>query len=434
MRCAVTVTDQLPSGHLSLRDSVAWGMAGTVAYALCQWLLLLVLARLGSLDIVGQYSLGLAMTAPVFMFTNLQLASLEATDAAEVYTFSDYRLLRLLSFVVAGAVICAVAFQRPNGEARMIILLVGLSKLVEACSDVHYGLFQRQHRLDLVARSQFLRGTGAVICFWLALRFWGGLASAVVAMTGAWSLVLLLHDRPTQRRHKEWNRPRAPGAPGMAIRMPALVREALPLGVVAMLISLNVSLPRVFTERYLGAHALGVFTAMAYFIVAGRLVIMPLGQAVAPRLGLAISGGQRGVFLSLLRLLVGAGAAMGVAGVVAASLAGPLILSFLYGHQFATQSGAFVILMAAAGFGYVATFLQVAATAARSLTPQVSVIIATLFATCAGSLLLVPTLGVSGAALAVLAGAVVECLGSGLMILFVVRRLSEEVPPTRAAF
>ncbi len=45
---------------LSLRTNVAWTIAGNVIYAASQWGVLIVLARLGSQEAVGQFGLALA--------------------------------------------------------------------------------------------------------------------------------------------------------------------------------------------------------------------------------------------------------------------------------------------------------------------------------------------------------------------------------------
>ena len=68
-----TFSHSLPSG-LSLRANFSWTFAGNVVYAGCQWGMLVMLGELGSPEMVGQFALGLTVTAPVVMFTRLQLA------------------------------------------------------------------------------------------------------------------------------------------------------------------------------------------------------------------------------------------------------------------------------------------------------------------------------------------------------------------------
>src|SRR5437867_2722549 len=59
---------------------------------------------------------------------------------------------------------------------------------------------------------------------------------------------------------------------------------ASPLAFVMMLGSLNTSPPRYFVERSLGEAQLGIFTAIAYLIVAGETVVGAMGQSAGPRL------------------------------------------------------------------------------------------------------------------------------------------------------
>src|ERR1044072_4016691 len=65
---------------LSLRTNFSWTLAGNLIYSGCQWGVLIVLARLGSPEQVGQFALALAVTAPVIMLSNLQLRGVLATD------------------------------------------------------------------------------------------------------------------------------------------------------------------------------------------------------------------------------------------------------------------------------------------------------------------------------------------------------------------
>ena len=64
-------------------------------YAICQCGAVVALAKLGSSSMVGQFSLGLAIAAPVLMFTNLNLRAVQATDAQRTYSFGEYLRLRV---------------------------------------------------------------------------------------------------------------------------------------------------------------------------------------------------------------------------------------------------------------------------------------------------------------------------------------------------
>src|SRR5277367_252419 len=80
-----------------LRVAFSWTLAGNAIYYACQWGMLSVLAKLGNAAVVGRFALGMAITAPVFMFTNLQLRGVQATDSRSEFEFADYFTLRCLA-------------------------------------------------------------------------------------------------------------------------------------------------------------------------------------------------------------------------------------------------------------------------------------------------------------------------------------------------
>ena len=103
---------------LSLRSNFSWTFAGNVVYAGCQWGMLMVLAKLGSPEWSGQFALGLAVTAPIIMLTNLQLRAIQATDARREYRFGHYLALRLATtalalLVIAGIAAAGIDWKRP---------------------------------------------------------------------------------------------------------------------------------------------------------------------------------------------------------------------------------------------------------------------------------------------------------------------------------
>src|SRR5947209_3750081 len=78
---------------VSLWTNFQWSLVGSVVYAACQWAIVIVLAKLGSSESVGQFALGFAVAAPVVLLANLQLSALQATDATRAYRFGHYLAL-----------------------------------------------------------------------------------------------------------------------------------------------------------------------------------------------------------------------------------------------------------------------------------------------------------------------------------------------------
>src|SRR3984957_14779043 len=117
----------------SLRVGFSWSFVGWVGYAGCQWLMLSVMAKLGNPTVVGQFAFALALSAPMFMFTNLNLRVVQSTDALSEYKFSDYIALRLFgSSVALLAIVATSLFLKLPRTALVVVLLVALFKFLES--------------------------------------------------------------------------------------------------------------------------------------------------------------------------------------------------------------------------------------------------------------------------------------------------------------
>ena len=144
---------------LSLKLNFSWTFVGNVIYSGCQWGMLVVLAKLGTPKVVGQFALGFAVTAPVVMFANLKLNSILSTDAKYDYKFGEYLALRYLTAIFALAVIAGIVLISGYGrETALVLFAIGLAKTFESISDIYYGLLQQYERMDRVATSLIIRG------------------------------------------------------------------------------------------------------------------------------------------------------------------------------------------------------------------------------------------------------------------------------------
>jgi O-antigen/teichoic acid export membrane protein len=406
----------LPRG-LSLRSNFAWALTGNVVYAACQWGMIVALAKLGSTLMVGQFSLGLAIATPVLMFSNLHLRAVQATDANRVYRFSDYLQLRVTMTLAAMGVIAGIVwFGRYEPRTTLVILAVALAKAIEGLSDIHYGLFQLNDRLDHTGLSMMLRGAAAVIALSVALCLTRNVVWGCLGVAAAWLGALLFFDVRRGRRllaHADKTRT----GPGRGLRRQwRLIYLALPLGLVTTIASINLNMPRYYIQSRMGEHALGIFSAMAYATVAMTLVSDSLANCAIPSMSRMYANGQRAEFRRLLFRLLAAGTALGLAGLAIAQFGGARLLAIVYSAEYANQSRVFVVLMLAAALHFVASMLTCGITSARCFGIQVPI-----FALVAASNALacarwVPGAGLLGGAMAVAAGAVVRLVLSAVVL------------------
>jgi O-antigen/teichoic acid export membrane protein len=400
--------------RLSFRANFTWVTAGQVTYAITQGISLVVLARLTTPEIVGHFAVALAITTPLVELAHMRLRDVLATDAAGDHSLAEYLTLVAVNGSAALVLIAIVtsAFGY-TGDVLVIVLLVGLSKVVELLSQILYGAQQRAERMDRLGVSLMLRGVLGTAGMAVGVLVTGDLAWGIAGILVAWGSVLVAYDWPRGRQ----------AYPALARepmtkrhRLLSLARMALPLGAMQMLISLSPSIPRLFLERTAGATSLGVFTGMAYLIVGMSTVARALAQTAAPRLGQRYTEGDMRGFLHVTRRQVQLASVMGVLGLVGAVLLGKPLLTTLYGAEYGAENQAFVALMVYATALFISMQLLQALVAARRLREQLILSIIVVAATVVFGALWIEDHGIGGAVAVLIVSGISRMVGSGLLL------------------
>src|SRR5581483_9866960 len=210
--------------------------------------------------------------------------------------------------------------------------------------------------------------------------------------------------------------------------MARLLRAAAPLGIISMLVSLNSSIPRYFVEAHLGSAELGIFSAIVSLLTTGSLVVSAFGQSIFLPVARACATFNRWKFRSYVVYAVAMGGLLGAGAVIAASLFGQSILARIFRPEYGQRASVLVPLTIAGMMNFVASGLGFIVTAARSLRPQIPVLIATAAASAGTAAFAVPRYGLYGAADASLAAALIQLLGMAAILFKVDRQLEAPSP------
>lgn len=387
--------------------------------------MVVVLAKIGSPSLLGQFAISLAISSPIIMLTNLQLRAIQATDAKTEFEFSHYFGLRIITTALAiGMIIAIVLSIGYRRETALTAITLAIAKGSESVSDIFYGLFQKHERMDRIAKSLMMRGSLSLVVLGLAIYVTGSALWGAAGLVVSWTFTLMMYDvqngwmiNPVARGiqnpsgFSKKRRLALPMPTWDSVILKKLAALALPLGFVMTLISLNANIPQYFIERYLGERELGIYAAMAYIGLAGNTAIGALGQSVSPMLGRYYAGGDAVKFRGLLVRLVAAGALAGGGAILLAMIAGREILNALYRAEYSEYSDVFTWIMLSSGVGYVSSFLGYGMTAARCFRVQVPLFAIVAAVTAGMCALLVPSGGILGAAKASVVAAAVNLLG-----------------------
>ena len=405
-----------------LRVSFSWTLAGNLVYAATQFGILSSLAKLGNAAAVGQYALGLAIAAPVFMFTNLQLRGVQATDAHDEYQFADYFTLRCLSTLVGFLLINAVVFLSHYDRAtKWIVLLIAAAKAVETFSDVIAGHLQKFERLDQVARALMIRGIAASAIFFAVFYLTRNLLHALLAQILAWLSTIALYD------FRVLSPLLTPGERFLRFsvdRLQKLIIMSLPLGLVMTLGSLNANIPRYILENRLGVAQLGIFASLAYVLTSMNLTVVALGQSVSARLSRLFADAHTRSFETLMQKLVLFSIALGGVATLFSFIAGRRILNLVYGPEYASHVNLLCVLVLDASVMAVGSFLGFGMTAARVFRPQVPIMLMSVITSAVLTLILVPRVGLLGAGYALMIASLIRVAASHRVLHCALKRVA----------
>ena len=391
--------------------------------------MLVLLAKLGSAELLGSYSFAVAVATPVVAFASLQLRAVQVTDGEDQQSFRDYLAFRIWTVVAAMFILTAICLvMRYPARSILLIELVGLTLVIESISDLYYGIMQIHAYMSRIAKSMMARGLLSVSAISITLVTTKNLVLTIVVLALVRIAVALMYDmgwgtKSLPAGHSGRSDASAERRPLWRIRPQLrILTLALPLGLVSLLVSLNTSIPRYFIQWSLGPRELGIFSALCFFPSSSNMISTALGQAAFARLASAYGNRQLRTFRDLLGKLLLVAGALGVVGIAVGWLWGYQVLRVVNKPEYAERSYLLVLLMAAAAFGYFGQFVGTAITAARAFNPQIPLFLLVAATLTLTSYLLIPIAGLRGAILSIMVANLVQLVGSAGVLFLTLRR------------
>lgn len=188
---------------LSVAQNTIFNAIGCLCYLGCQWVTTVMVVRLSSsYENSGLYAFAMA-TGIIFASIALyKVRTFQVSDISNQFSNSCYIAFRLITILI-GWFVCAVYIPIATNR-QMNLITVSLLYLVfktdESFSDVLYGIYQKNGRMDYIGISQFIRGLVSLGTFSAGLALTDSLSTAIVSMTASCMLVTIVYDLPHARR------------------------------------------------------------------------------------------------------------------------------------------------------------------------------------------------------------------------------------------
>jgi O-antigen/teichoic acid export membrane protein len=394
-------------------------VAGIAAYAASQWLLMVIIARLGGVAMLGQYAFCQAVAFPVMMICRLGLRPILATDFRQAYAPSD---VLTLSVVGGGAGIMTVMLLSGLATAvsasGVLPVLLAITMAFEGIADVFHGVFDRRGQFTTGASLLIARSLTSLLAFLIAIVFSGSLVTAAFVRAAVTASVVLMIEIPLAVGRQ------ADGDPSLMPRWnpPALahlLRQALPAALTSYALAVETSIPRWVLGGTIGASSLGTFAAIAQISQFSQLIQAAFLQASLSHLTRIGDISQLSHIRQRCMKMLPTATVLGLLYLIAVIMLGGPLLAVVYGGVIRIQD-AFVplALLAVADTARLVALPPMALIRGlRKWWPMFLIRLAATIAMACLALTLTPAFTVNGIALATI-GAGVTTAGLSFLVLW----------------
>ncbi len=382
---------------LTLRSNVAWTGIGLVVYYGSQYLVLPLIAKVTNPATVGEYAMGLALTAPIIVFSQMQFRQLQVTDSARDYSYGDYLWTRIYCTITALLVIMGVVcVSSYSPTMRLTILLIGLTKCIESLSDIAYGNIQKYDRMDKVAIAMCCRGIVSTLLFAAALLMTHRLAPAIFSVGIVWAAIFFFYEAPISRSISGRKEPIH--APRLSV-IRGLLGMGLVIAITSTLNSVSNNMSCYFLDRYIGHSSVGLFTAASTSLGVMALVAGALSQGTLARAAVYYAARDTrslfGLFFKVSGLLI----AISLGFLLMLVLFGKPLVSLLFRPSYSTIVVPMIVMAAGVSLNMLGAFAASILIIARKFNLFLGCTIVMVVVQIAACRLLIPAYGVIGAAL-----------------------------------
>ncbi|OKL37659.1 hypothetical protein BLL40_05000 [Domibacillus mangrovi] len=405
---------------IKILSNISWTFSGNIIYALTQFMLLSVIAKIGGPAEVGIFTLSLAIVSPVFLLLNLRLRTVIVTDSNDDYSFWDYENLRKFTSVIAILIILGIVMISDyTFYIYTTILMVSVAKLFEMKIDLYYGFFQKKVLFDVIAKSVIMRGilnllVVTTIYFFSENLMWSMLGMAITNYT-----IYSFYDK---KHIKKYINIKKSSKKVNFVKIKMLFLLALPLGLSTLIGSLNTNVPRYIIENKLGLYELGIFSGLAYLLVIGNTLLNAVSQVFMPKLSQLSKKNDYDNFESLLKKMIFSGMIMSLLMIIFFSFAGELVLTIIYSKEYLEYTQVLMILVIGVSVLYSSVFLGTAITVLKEFKIQPYIHFTSLIFLTFASLILIENYRLVGMAWALVIGYFVTSLGYFFILKNILKR------------
>jgi O-antigen/teichoic acid export membrane protein len=276
-------------------------IVGQAFWALAQALIVLLLARqAGGVELIGTFTLALAIFTPLCLVGGLNLRNLIAIDEDKNIDIAAALVLRTIVVVLALAItILVLQFTGNLGAHWPIVVVLMGTRALDHVSDVAAGVYQSNNRLGKIGVSFFARGAANFFPMIVIWNLGGGLGLAVGAAFVITLVAVVICDLLSIKRIAEASKKEGDFKLRLLFKtlVPSLSASLFPFFDSLHANSLRYAIVFLFSSSVLGL----VGIAQTLFAPI-QLLISALGYSYLPKMRALVKAGERDKIISFVRI------------------------------------------------------------------------------------------------------------------------------------
>lgn len=304
----------------------AWNTFGTFFYFLCQYLLTILVVRLGNFTDAGIFSIVLSITNIFYCISIYGVRNYQVADIANRFSDSDYIQFRhICSMTALLLFMIALPFFGYPLYTNLCCLVYLFYKFGESYTDVFFGIFQKRNEVKKIALSYIFKGIVSVVTFSLGMILFHSLLATLLINTLGLLAVMLIYDLRNEKNLKGKRLTRK--------KMMVLARDCFPLMLYSLLVPALNLIMRTDVERVFGTEQLGYFSSVTMVLSILNTLMTSVFVILIPTVSVLYSEKKISRLMRLILMALGGFALLLVLGLFAGWLLGDFVFSLIFGKE-----------------------------------------------------------------------------------------------------
>ena len=376
---------------VNLKKEYFWNTIGSGAASFISLIYLIIVTRINDTDVAGAFTLSFSNACMLYAIALYSGRTYQVTELNKSVTDNDFLFQRLICSFITIIMTMVVAFvYRYSGLKLILLMLLSLSKIIEAISDVYHGYMQKNNRLDIVGKSLLLRTLMSTVLFTLIEILFKNivLATSIIIITNL--ITLLFIDVKYGRKYKEKSKVKK-----------SSIRHIFIFGFFTFSITLIsnflYNIPRYGIDRYLNDNLQAIYG----IIVMPATIIMVINQFVIQPLITVLKDSyekkNKKQFLMYIKKIITITILVGIVSIIAGYFCGIPVLELLYGIKLSKYLISFLIIILGACLYTIATVFSNSLIVIRKTKIQFYIYLSVTFVSYVISDLIIKRYGFTGA-------------------------------------